>query len=449
MTDWSTLTARELEVAALVAEGLTNKEIAARLFLSERTAEGHLEHIRDKLGFSTRSQIATWYTQTRGAPVATLPATPPVPREPAPTTVRAPTARRAGALPRRALIGAALLVAIVVAAAVLFSRPTGPTLVLVAGLGTDGYSGDGGPALVAQFSELNSMFFDADGRLVVADSQSGPDPQGIFIDRTHIRRIARDGTITTLSGDGALDPATSSNAAALRMSAQGHAAWGRAGAIFVAFGYENQTAGIPGGNLGRIDPDGTFHLLVAGVIPGYSAGGGSATLGRLVEPMGLAVDDDGTIYFLDHGNSVVRAMSPNGTITIFAGTGERGNTGDDGPATAATLFAPLAVALSANGSLFIADTNNNRVRRIDHGGAMRLVVAGLALPSSLAFGPGDVLYVADTGNARVLRITPAGEITTVAGPNGLLRPTALAVDASGTLFIGDSGLHRIFRLAKG
>ena len=447
MTDWSTLTARELEVAALVAEGLTNKEIAARLFLSERTAEGHLEHIRDKLGFSTRSQIATWYTQTRGAQVATSPATPLAPRAPAPTTAPAPTARPARAVRRPALIGAALLVPILVAAAVLFSRPTGPTLVLLAGLGTDGYSGEGGPALVAQFSELNSMFFDADGRLVVADSQSGPDPQGIFIDRTHIRRIARDGTITTLSGEGALDFATSSNAAALWMRAEGHAARGPAGATFVMFGYENPSAGLPGGILGRIDPDGTFHLLLAGVIPGYS--GGSATLGRLVEPTGLAVDDDGTIYFLDHGNSVVRAMSPNGTITIFAGTGERGNTGDDGPATRATLFAPLAVALSADGSLFIADTNNNRVRRIDHGGTIRPVVNGLALPSSLAFGPGDVLYVADTGNARVLRITSEGAVTTVAGPNGFLRPTALAVDASGTLFIGDSGLHRIFKLTKG
>ena len=76
MTTGVTLTPRELEVAALVAEGLTNKEIAARLFLSERTAEGHVEHIRDKLGFGTRSQIATWYTQTRGSPTAATGATP-------------------------------------------------------------------------------------------------------------------------------------------------------------------------------------------------------------------------------------------------------------------------------------------------------------------------------------------------------------------------------------
>lgn len=342
------------------------------------------------------------------------------------------------------LTGGLLLVAALVAAAVILSRSLDPTLVLVAGLGTEGNSGDGGPALVAQFSELNSMFFDDDGRLVVADSQGNLTLVGQFVDRTHIRRIARDGTITTLSGDGMLDSATSASAAALNLNAGAHAAPGPAGAIFVTFGYGNTGAG----RLGRIDADGTFHLLVTSVIPGYSARGGAAQLGRLVEPTGLAVDHDGTVFLLDNGNSVVRALSPNGTITIVAGTGERGNTGDGGPATAATLFAPLAVALSADGSLFIADTNNNRVRRIDHGGTIRPVVDGLALPSGLAFGPGDVLYVADTGNARVLRITPEGTVTTVAGPTGLLRPTALAVDASGTLFIGDSGLHRIFKVAK-
>lgn len=436
VTAGTTLTARELEVAALVAEGLTNKDIAARLYLSERTAEGHLEHIRDKLGFSTRSQIATWYTQTRGAPTAAMP--------PPATTHWPRQAERPRPLARRlALVGAPLLIVVVVLAAVILSRPAGPTLVLVAGLGTDGNSGDGGPAVVAQLSELTSMFFDDDGRLVVADSQTGLNRVGQFIDRTHIRRIAHDGSITTVSGDGALDSVTSASAAALSLNGGAHAAAGPNGTIFVAFGYESTGPG----RLGRLDADGTFHLLVTSATPDY--GGGSTSLGPPFEPGGLAVDDGGTVFLLDNGNSVVRAISPGGTITIFAGTGERGNTGDGGLATAATLFAPLAVALSADGSLFIADTNNGRVRRIDHGGAMQPVVDGLVLPSSLAFGPGDVLYVADTGNARVLRITPEGAVTTVAGPSGLLRPTALAVDASGRLFIGDSGLHRIFKLAKG
>lgn len=416
-------------MAALVAEGLTNKEIAARLVLSERTAEGHVEHIRDKLGFSTRSQIASWYARTRGAPVAALPS---------------PPVTLARIRPRRlALIGGPLLVVLLAAVSVFLLRSTGPALTVVAGLGTDGYSGDGGPAVAAQLSELTSMFFDGEGRLVVADSQGSLNQRGNFFDRTRIRRIAPDGTIATLAGDGSLDPAASPNALTLSLNAGAHVAQGPNGAIFVAFGYE----GTGPGRLGRIDPDGTFHLLATRVIPDYG-GGGVPTLGQIMEPLGIAVDHDGTVFLLDNGTSVVRAVSPDGKISIVAGNGERGNSGDGGPATAATLFAPVALALSENGSLFIADTNNNRVRRIDHGGTMQPVVAGLALPSSLAFGPGDVLYVADTGNARVLRITPQGVVTTVAGPSGLVRPTALAVDASGTLFIGDSGLHRILKLAK-
>ncbi len=366
----TSLTTRETEVAALVAEGLTNKEIAARLVLSERTAEGHVEHIRDKLGFSTRSQIASWYTGTRAAPPAIRQPAPALPADAPATTVMA---RWPG---RRlvALFGSALLLVTLVVAAAILTRPSSPTLILYGGLGTDGNSGDGGPALVAQFSEIDSIFFDHDGRLVVADSQSGLGPTGMFIDRTHIRRIAVDGTITTLSGDGALDPTTSASAAALSLQAGGHAALGPAGAIFVAFGYEQ-----PGtAKLGRIDADGTFRLLIDSVIPGYGDGRGSAKLGRLVQPEGLIVDHDGTVFFVDDGNSVVRALSPSGAVRIIAGTGERGNTGDGGPAAAATLFAPLAVALSADESLFIADTNNGRVRsrRRDPPGPRRSRAAG-------------------------------------------------------------------------
>jgi len=441
------LTPRELEVAALVAEGLTNKEIAGRLFLSERTAEGHVEHIRDKLGFSTRSQIASWYTGTRAAtPVGTRP----LPTAPPTALATTQTARRSD--PRRSLVaGAVVLVVILVAAAVILTRPSGATLVLVAGLGADGESGDGGPAPVAQFGEITSMFFDDDGRLTLADSHAGLSPQGTYIDRTDIRRIDRDGTVTTVAGNGTLDFTTSANGGSLRLYAHAAVAAGPAGAIYVAYGSVVPIGGggtkVTHGNfVGRIDRDGTFHVLAGDEIAGYSGDGGPALSARLSESRGLVVDHEGTIYVVDTGNNVVRTISPSGTIATIAGSGGRGNTGDDGPATAATFFAPLAVALSPDGSLFIADTNNDRVRRIDHGGTLHRVVDGVSLPSSLAFGSGGVLYVADTGNARVLRISPDGVVTTVAGPAGLASPTALAVDAAGTLFIGDSGLHQIFKL---
>jgi DNA-binding CsgD family transcriptional regulator len=103
VTNASALTPRELEVAALVAEGLTNKEIAARLFLSERTAEGHVEHIRDKLGFGTRAQIATWFTQSRSVPMAATPAAVAAPHPAVPSS----STRR-----RLALFGVPLVIAV-------------------------------------------------------------------------------------------------------------------------------------------------------------------------------------------------------------------------------------------------------------------------------------------------------------------------------------------------
>jgi hypothetical protein len=194
---------------------------------------------------------------------------------------------------------------------VILSRPTNPTLVVVAGLGTDGYSGDGGPALVAQFSELNSMFFDDEGRLVIADSQGGLSPQGLFISRTRVRRIATDGTITTLSGDGTLDSTTSANGAALSLGAGGRVAPGPAGVIFIAFGYAEASGG-GAGRLGRIDADGSFHLLVTSVIPGYSAGGGSGQLGRVLESTGLAVDRDGTVFLIETATAWSARSRPRG-----------------------------------------------------------------------------------------------------------------------------------------
>lgn len=445
MTNTSALTPRELEVAALVAEGLTNKEIAARLFLSERTAEGHVEHIRDKLGFGTRTQIATWFTQTRTSPLTPAPA---------PAATRPAAMRRSSALRRLALLGVPLVVAVVVVigVAVILTRPTSPTLVLVAGLGTDGESGDGGPATSAQLGAPTSMFFDSAGALVVADSHAGLSGQGISVSNTRIRRITRDGTISTMAGGGLLDVGSSANGASLGLVQDSWIAPGPGGSVYLVTGIQTirgaQGQGAIGGHwVGRLEPDGTLRVLAGNSIGGYDGDGGPGRAARVFRPRGVVVESDGTVVFIDSGNNVIRTISAGGTITTIAGTGERGNTGDGGPATVATFFAPLGLAQSADGSLFIADTNNDRVRRIDHGGTIHPVLDGLSLPSGLAFGPGDILYVADTGNGRVLRVAPDGTVTVVAGPQGLLRPTALTIDQSGTLFIGDSGLHQIFKLA--
>src|ERR1700730_8322252 len=140
------LTRREREVAILVAQGLTNREIATRLFISERTAESHVEQIRGKLGFHSRVQIATWMAAELsggGGPASTPPAE---------TRVAPPT--RGQARPRRPrrlavgiVLGAALLAGLALAYAWLApSAATGPRLVTVAGTGERAFSADGGQA---------------------------------------------------------------------------------------------------------------------------------------------------------------------------------------------------------------------------------------------------------------------------------------------------------------
>src|SRR5947207_6310596 len=211
MATTAVLTARELEVAALVAEGLTNKEIASRLFLSERTAEGHVEHIRDKLGFRTRSQIATWHARAGNS---VLTGTPPVLRASAPQVEPGRIAGR----PRRSIalgigVALALTVTVAVAASTGTLRPPSAALVTVAGLGTEGFSGDGGPAVSAQLGEPTSMAFDQGGALVFADSYFGPATLGRHDAQSRVRRVDRGGIIRTLAGGGTLDPASAETAA--------------------------------------------------------------------------------------------------------------------------------------------------------------------------------------------------------------------------------------------
>ncbi len=168
----SKLTAREREVAALVAEGLTNREIAERLVISERTAEGHVEQIRNKLGFNNRSQVAAWATATGLSTVgAAVRSRSDLPR------ATAPSGAIAGRRRRTTVFGFgvfALVAAVAVAVIGLLAAPRSPatSLVTIAGLGTAGFSGDGGPAIAAQLDRPHGCCITRDGTLLIADSNN-------------------------------------------------------------------------------------------------------------------------------------------------------------------------------------------------------------------------------------------------------------------------------------
>jgi sugar lactone lactonase YvrE len=214
------------------------------------------------------------------------------------------------------------------------------------------------------------------------------------------------------------------------------------------------------------------HVFISGV--SFSVGDdGPAWLSTLTAPRGCAFDDQGNLYVADTIDNRVRKVDHStGFITTVAGTGRPGWSGDNGPADEAQLDAPQAVAVGHDGTIYIADTGNQRIRRIRDGVITTVAGTGLEgyagdgglavraeldVPLGLALDLRDNLYIADSGNDRVRKMDARGRITTVAG-NGtrgyggdggsaagaeLAQPVAVAVDASNNLYIVDSLNNRI------
>ena len=174
----------------------------------------------------------------------------------------------------------------------------------------------------------------------------------------------------------------------------------------------------------------------------------------LASPIAVTVSADGDLYIADHRNSRIRVVdAATGIITTVAGTGEQGFSGDGGPAVQAAISLPRDVALDSDGSLYIADGANNRIRKVDSNGTITTVVgtgrtefsddgdpahkASLSMPYSIALDPAGNLFIVDTGNYRVRRIDAStGVITTVAGNGsyGFSGDGGPAIDA--TLAVG-------------
>ena len=209
---------------------------------------------------------------------------------------------------------------------------------------------------------------------------------------------------------------------------------------------------------------------------GYSGDGGPATQARLSFPFDLAIDGAGNLYIADRANERVRKVeAATGLITTVAGTGEWGYSGDGGAATEANLAFPLGLAVDGSGNLYIADSDNSRVRKVEAATGLITTVAGtgewgysgdggaateanLAFPLGLAVDGSGNLYIADSDNSRVRKVEAAtGLITTVAGTGEwgysgdggpaiqaqLSFPVDLAIDGSGSLYIADQYNHRV------
>jgi sugar lactone lactonase YvrE len=333
-------------------------------------------------------------------------------------------------------------------------------LTLWAGVGTPGYSGDGGPATAAQLDSPAELALDAAGNLFITDSGN-----------ISIRKVTPAGIISTIAGNGSTG-----------FSGDGGPA--TAAQLFYPYGVAVDAAGnlffADGGNtrIRKVTPAGIISTVAGNGIGGFSGDGGPATAAQLSGPRGVAVDAAGNLFFAKIYTNRIRKVTPAGIISTVAGSGSPyapgGFSGDGGQATSAQLNGPSGVAVDAAGNLFFADGDNQRIRKVTPAGIISTVAgngitdfygasgfsgdgglataAQLNYPRGVAVDAAGNLFIADTGNNRIREVTPAGFIGTVAG-NGtsgfsgddgpataaqLYGPYGVAVDAAGNLFIADT-----------
>ncbi len=305
-----------------------------------------------------------------------------------------------------------------------------------AGTGSPGYAGEGGPATQAQLDQPLDLAFDTTGNLYVADGQ-------------RVAKIDTHGVLTRIAGDPSLPsgipsqdeiPATQSSLTASSVATDPQ------GDVFVA---------TP--RVRKITPDGIIHAFAgfeeSNPQPFTEACGDA--LKATVRAGGMKADASGDVFFINLLASRLEEATPAGKITTIAGAGPNLFTGDGGPAAAATFASPNAIAFDKQGNLYVADTNNNRIRRIDASGMVSTVVGSggptynqdpacipdqssfLRNPQGVALDAAGDIFIADTGKNRVLKVTPDGTQSVIAAQ--LSAPQGVLADGAGNVFVTDSG----------
>ncbi|WP_428746159.1 immunoglobulin-like domain-containing protein [Sulfurimonas sp.] len=331
------------------------------------------------------------------------------------------------------------------------------TISTVTGNGARGFSGDYRYATNAALFFPQGIAVNQAGELFIADT-----------DNNRIRKVDTNGIITTVAGNGAQgfsgDYRYATNAA---LSYPHGIAINQAGELFIADTDNNR--------IRKVDTNGIITTVAGNGSYGFSGDNGDATNASLLEPRAIAINQAGELFIADVGNNRIRKVDTNGIITTVAGNGTQGFSGDGGDATNASLYYPHGIAINQAGELFIA-SSNSRIRKVDTNGIITTVAgngargfsgdggdatnASLLEPRAIAINQVGELFIADTYNNRIRKVDTNGIITTVAGngargfsgDNGdatntsLFFPQGIAINQAGELFIADTINDRIRKL---
>ncbi len=326
----------------------------------------------------------------------------------------------------------------------------------IAGNGIAGYGGDGGPALKATLNFPAGLALDSEGNLYVADRNNH-----------RVRKIDRDGIITTVAGNGKGDwngddiPAVEASLhfpSDIDFDAEGN--------LYISDRSNNR--------IRKVDTKGIITTIAGMGLAGFGGDFGFAEDALLQYPFGICLDKEGNVYIADRGNNRVRKIDKRGIITTFAGDGMHSFAGDYGPSTQSSLAYPTDVEVDAEGNVYIADRNNNRIRKIDPFGVISTFMGTgkaeyngdneiaaettLYLPLSLALDGKGNLLVADRSHFRVRSVRIKDQaVKTVAG-NGrslfkgdggpargatLNTPSGIVIDSRGNIYVADKLHNRI------
>jgi hypothetical protein len=313
----------------------------------------------------------------------------------------------------------------------------------IAGTGTGGLSGDGGPATAAELIQPQAVTLDHVGNVLLADTGSNRIRVVAVSTGTFYGKAMTAGDIYTIAGNGAHGfSGDGGPATAAALNGQFGVAADGAGNVLIPDTGNNRVrvvAASTGTFYGRAMTAGDIYTIAGTGTGGFGGDGGPATAAKLNLPFGVTVDGTGNVVIADWFNNRVRVVAAStgtfygrpmtaGDIYTIAGTGIHGFSGDGGPATAAKLYAPRGPALDGAGNLVFADAGNNRIR---------VVAASTGTFYGQAMTAGDIYTVAGNGTMGFSGDAGPAAAATLAGPE------SIAVDESGNLLIADTANNRV------